>query len=39
VPYDPALESGTSIEYAHLQPATRQAWLEAAALIMAPFGR
>jgi MinD-like ATPase involved in chromosome partitioning or flagellar assembly len=37
VPYDPALESGSSIEYAHLQPATRRAWLEAAAVITDRF--
>jgi MinD-like ATPase involved in chromosome partitioning or flagellar assembly len=37
VPYDPFLEIGASIEYGQLQPATRQAWLEAAAVIMAPF--
>jgi MinD-like ATPase involved in chromosome partitioning or flagellar assembly len=39
VPYDPVLESGASIEYGQLQPATRQAWLEAAAVILARFGR
>jgi MinD-like ATPase involved in chromosome partitioning or flagellar assembly len=39
VPYDPMLESGSSIEYGQLAPATRQAWLEAAAVILAPFGR
>jgi MinD-like ATPase involved in chromosome partitioning or flagellar assembly len=39
VPYDPALETGASIEYGVLQPATRQAWLEAAAVMLAPFGR
>ncbi len=38
VPYDPALELGASIEYSVLQPATRQAWLEAAAAILVPFG-
>lgn len=38
VPYDPALEAGSAIEYAQLQPSTRQAWLEAAAVIVAPFG-
>jgi hypothetical protein len=39
VPYDPSLETGASIEYSQLQPGTRQAWLEAAAVILAPFGR
>jgi MinD-like ATPase involved in chromosome partitioning or flagellar assembly len=39
VPYDPSLEAGASIEYGVLQPATRQAWLEAAAIMLAPFGR
>jgi MinD-like ATPase involved in chromosome partitioning or flagellar assembly len=39
VPYDPSLEAGSSIEYSMLQPATRQAWLEAAGAMLAPFGR
>jgi MinD-like ATPase involved in chromosome partitioning or flagellar assembly len=39
VPYDPALEAGSSIEYAQLQPATRQAWLDAAATMLAPFAQ
>jgi MinD-like ATPase involved in chromosome partitioning or flagellar assembly len=39
VPYDPVLEAGASIEYGLLQPATRQAWLEAAAVMLAPFAR
>jgi MinD-like ATPase involved in chromosome partitioning or flagellar assembly len=39
VPYDPALEAGASIEYGVLQPATKQAWLEAAGIMLAPFGR
>jgi len=39
VPYDPVLETGASIEYSGLTPATRQAWLEAASVIMAPFVR
>jgi MinD-like ATPase involved in chromosome partitioning or flagellar assembly len=39
VPYDPVLETGASIEYSMLSPATRQAWLEAAGVIMAPFVR
>lgn len=34
VPYDPALESGSSIEPAMLQPATRQAWLHAMAVVL-----
>jgi hypothetical protein len=39
VPYDPVLENGASIEYGQLQPATRQAWLEAAVVILGPFNR
>jgi MinD-like ATPase involved in chromosome partitioning or flagellar assembly len=39
VPYDPALESGSSIEPAMLQPATRQAWLHAAAAMIEPHVR
>jgi MinD-like ATPase involved in chromosome partitioning or flagellar assembly len=39
VPYDAALESGSSIEYSMLQPATRAAWLQAASVILDPFGR
>lgn len=39
VPYDPALESGSQIEYSDLQPATRQAWLRAAAVMMDPYAR
>jgi len=38
VPYDPALEPGSSIEYGALQPATRRAWLTAAATLLEPFG-
>lgn len=34
VPYDPALESGSSIEPTMLHPATRRAWLTAAATIL-----
>ncbi|MEV6599473.1 AAA family ATPase [Actinoplanes sp. NPDC051346] len=37
VPYDPALEVGSSIEYAVLQPETKQAWLRAAAVMIEPF--
>ncbi len=37
VPYDPALEVGSSIEYADLQPETRQAWLRAASTMLEPF--
>jgi MinD-like ATPase involved in chromosome partitioning or flagellar assembly len=37
VPYDPALEVGSSIEYAELQQETRQAWLKAAAVMIEPF--
>lgn len=38
VPYDPALEPGSSIEYGALQPATKRAWLAAAATMLEPFG-
>src|SRR6266498_1670599 len=37
VPYDPALEVGSSIEYADLLPETRQAWLRAASTMIEPF--
>jgi hypothetical protein len=37
VPYDPALEVGSSIEYSDLQPDTRQAWLRAASTMIEPF--
>ncbi|MEV6300940.1 AAA family ATPase [Actinoplanes sp. NPDC051861] len=37
VPYDPALEVGSSIEYADLQNETRQAWLRAASVMLEPF--
>jgi MinD-like ATPase involved in chromosome partitioning or flagellar assembly len=37
VPYDPALEPGSSIEYADLQPTTKRAWLTAAATMLEPF--
>lgn len=39
VPYDPALETGSSIEYAKLQPETRDAWLQAASMMIEPFVR
>lgn len=39
VPYDPALEPGSTIEYSALTPATRMAWLKAAAAVVEPFGR
>jgi MinD-like ATPase involved in chromosome partitioning or flagellar assembly len=39
VPYDPLLESGSSIEHTQLSPVTRRAWLQAAAVIMDGFGR
>ncbi|WP_433386623.1 MinD/ParA family ATP-binding protein [Micromonospora sp. KLBMP9576] len=39
VPYDPALETGSSIEYHQLQQETRQAWLKAAATMVEPFAR
>jgi MinD-like ATPase involved in chromosome partitioning or flagellar assembly len=37
VPYDPALEVGSSIEYSELQPETRAAWLRAASTMIEPF--
>ncbi|GAA0518229.1 hypothetical protein Ade02nite_77730 [Paractinoplanes deccanensis] len=37
VPYDPALEVGSSIEYADLQQETRTAWLKAASVMIEPF--
>jgi len=37
VPYDPALEPGSMIEYSALQPATRMAWLRAAATCIERF--
>ncbi|GAA4717076.1 MinD/ParA family ATP-binding protein [Phytohabitans rumicis] len=39
VPYDPALETGSSIEYAQLQPETRESWLKAASVMLEPFVR
>lgn len=39
VPYDPALESGSSIEYPNLAPATKRAWVQAASVIMERFTR
>jgi MinD-like ATPase involved in chromosome partitioning or flagellar assembly len=39
VPYDPALESGSSIEHTALQPSTRRAWLQAVAVMVEPFTR
>jgi MinD-like ATPase involved in chromosome partitioning or flagellar assembly len=39
VPYDPMLESGSSIEYGMLAPATRRAWLQATAHMLEPFAR
>ncbi|PZG22720.1 ATPase [Micromonospora craterilacus] len=39
VPYDPALETGSSIEYHQLQAETRQAWLRAASAMLEPFAR
>jgi MinD-like ATPase involved in chromosome partitioning or flagellar assembly len=39
VPYDPALETGSSIEYQQLQPETRNAWLQAASIMLEPFAR
>jgi len=37
VPYDPALEAGSSIEYADLQTETRHAWLRATSTMVEPF--
>ena len=37
VPYDPALEVGSSIEYHDLQLETREAWLRAASVMIEPF--
>ncbi|MGC5031944.1 MinD/ParA family ATP-binding protein [Micromonospora sp. DT229] len=39
VPYDPALETGSSIEYHQLQAETRQAWMRAASVMLEPFAR
>nr|MDT0662035.1 ATPase [Micromonospora sp. DSM 115978] len=39
VPYDAALETGSSIEYHQLQDETRQAWLLAASVMVEPFAR
>jgi MinD-like ATPase involved in chromosome partitioning or flagellar assembly len=39
VPYDPTLESGSSIEYPMLQAGTRAAWLQAASVIVERFAR
>jgi hypothetical protein len=39
VPYDPVLESGSQIEYSDLAPATRRAWLQAAAVMLDPNAR
>ncbi|TCB97960.1 ATPase [Micromonospora zingiberis] len=39
VPYDPALETGSSIEYHQLQADTRQAWMRAASMMLEPFAR
>ncbi|GGK70709.1 hypothetical protein GCM10012284_00690 [Mangrovihabitans endophyticus] len=39
VPYDPALEVGSSIEYGDLQPETRQAWMRAASTMIEPFAQ
>jgi MinD-like ATPase involved in chromosome partitioning or flagellar assembly len=34
VPFDPSLETGSSIDYGVLQPSTKRAWLAAAAVMM-----
>lgn len=37
VPFDPTLETGSSIDHEVLQPATKKAWLAAAAMMLEPF--
>jgi MinD-like ATPase involved in chromosome partitioning or flagellar assembly len=37
VPYDPALEVGSSIEYGVLQPETKAAWQRAASVMIEPY--
>jgi MinD-like ATPase involved in chromosome partitioning or flagellar assembly len=39
VPYDPSLETGSSIEHRQLREETRQAWLRACATMLEPFAR
>jgi MinD-like ATPase involved in chromosome partitioning or flagellar assembly len=39
VPYDAALETGSSIEYQQLQAETRRSWLKATSIILEPFAR
>ncbi|GAA1364700.1 hypothetical protein GCM10009661_14760 [Catellatospora chokoriensis] len=39
VPFDPALETGSSIEYGALQQTTKRAWLNAASAMVEPFAR
>lgn len=39
VPYDPSLETGSSIEHRQLRDETRQAWLRACATMLEPFAR
>jgi MinD-like ATPase involved in chromosome partitioning or flagellar assembly len=39
VPYDPALEVGSSIEYGQLQPETRAAWMRATSIMIEPFAQ
>jgi MinD-like ATPase involved in chromosome partitioning or flagellar assembly len=39
VPYDPMLETGSSIEHTELAPATRRAWLQAVGVMVEPFVR
>ena len=39
VPFDPSLETGSSIEYQQLRPETRDAWLKATSIMLEPFAR
>jgi hypothetical protein len=39
VPYDSALETGSSIEYGALDPETRRSWLRATAVMLEPWVR
>jgi MinD-like ATPase involved in chromosome partitioning or flagellar assembly len=39
VPFDPGLETGSSIEYGALQQTTKRAWLNATSVMVEPFAR
>jgi MinD-like ATPase involved in chromosome partitioning or flagellar assembly len=39
IPYDPALESGSTIAFSQVSDETRRAWLDAAAMLVAGWGR